>query len=313
MDDPADVSSQNRPGWYLLDGAFRLVIGRSRVRIPPRAPKPQLRRYFLALLAAQRRRPDPSLGWIIAPAGAPPPLRYVGVRPIDPTPVEALVRRPTPGDIVEDGTIQPALRTGRAFAHPPKPGCGCAALPTVPQVSCRRVSDGQVVCESVAEVDLHRRGQVAGPDQGQHRHRRGLDAGAVPACGIVAAELDAQVDQPPDPNLQQPVTAQLAIGPDRPDDLLVDLALGPRTRPVAQQPDPGGVAAGPAGGPGPAGNDGRPRGRSPPLLAGGAAGAPAGGPRPQNGPGSRPGRGAGAAAGRTGSSPPPSHGRPRTC
>src|SRR5215218_6361770 len=106
---------------------------------------------FLGLDHRARRR--------AAPAGAPPPLRYVGVRPIDPPPVEALLRRPTPGDIVEDGTIQPALRTGRAFAHPPKPGCGCAALPTVPQVSCRRGSDGQVVCVSVAEVDLHRRGQ----------------------------------------------------------------------------------------------------------------------------------------------------------
>jgi hypothetical protein len=27
MDEPADMSSQNRPAWYLLDGAFRLVIG----------------------------------------------------------------------------------------------------------------------------------------------------------------------------------------------------------------------------------------------------------------------------------------------
>jgi hypothetical protein len=102
-----------------------------------------------------------------------------------------------------------------------------------------------VVCESVAEVDLHRRGQVAGPDQGQHRHRRGLEAGAAPACGIVAAELGAQVDQQPGPNLRQPVTAQLAIGPDRPDDLLVDQPLDrePGQRPnllaqAALPPDP---------------------------------------------------------------------------
>jgi hypothetical protein len=47
----------------------------------------------------------------------------------------------------------------------------------------------------------------------------------VPAWRIVAAELGAQVDQQPGPNLQQPVTAQPPIGPDRPDDLLVDHPL----------------------------------------------------------------------------------------
>jgi hypothetical protein len=88
--------------------------------------------------------------------------------------------------------------------------------------------------------------------------------------------------------------------------------LGPRTRPAAQPADPGGVAAGSAGGPGAAGNDGRPPGRWPPLPGGGAAAAPAGGPGQPCGPGSRPGRRAGRAAGGAGSSPPPGDGRPAT-
>ena len=62
----------------------------------------------------------------------------------------------------------------------------------------------------------------------------------VPAWGIVAAELGAQVDQQPSPNLQQPVTAQPPIGPDRPDDLLVDLALD---REPGQRPNPLTLAA----------------------------------------------------------------------
>lgn len=41
----------------------------------------------------------------------------------------------------------------------------------------------------------------------------------VPAWRIVAAELDAQVDQQPGSNIQEPVTGELPIGPDRPDDL----------------------------------------------------------------------------------------------
>ena len=67
----------------------------------------------------------------------------------------------------------------------------------------------------------------------------------VPAWRIVAAELGAQVDQQPGPNLQQPVTAQPPIGLDRPDDLLVDHPLDrePGQRPnlltlAALPPDP---------------------------------------------------------------------------
>jgi hypothetical protein len=67
----------------------------------------------------------------------------------------------------------------------------------------------------------------------------------VPAWWIVAAELGAQVDQQPSPSTQQPVTANLPIGPDRPDDLLVDQALDrePGQRPnlltlAALPPDP---------------------------------------------------------------------------
>jgi hypothetical protein len=162
--------------------------------------KPQFRGPFLALLAAQRRRPDPSSGWIIAPAGraAPASLRW---SPSDRSnaprwPCFVGPLRPTPGDIVEDG--RSAAYGPGAHSHASKPGCGCAALPTVPQMSCRRGSDCQVLCESVAEVDLHHCGQVTGPDQGhQHRHRRGLEAGVVPAWRIVAAELGAQLDHQP--------------------------------------------------------------------------------------------------------------------
>src|SRR4029453_3946984 len=66
-------------------------------------------------------------------------------------------------------------------------------------------------------------------------HRPGSGRAAPPPAGpggwrgtgveIVAAELGAQVDQQPGPNLQQPVTAQPPIGPDRPDALLVDHPL----------------------------------------------------------------------------------------
>jgi hypothetical protein len=58
-------------------------------------------------------------------------------------------------------------------------------------------------------------------------------------------ELLAQVDQQPSPSIQQPVTGELPIGPDRPDDLLVDLPLDrePGQRPnlvtlAAVPPDP---------------------------------------------------------------------------
>jgi len=64
--------------------------------------------------------------------------------------------------------------------------------------------------------------------------------------------------------------------------------LGPRTRPAAPLVDPGGVAAGPAGGPGPAGHDGRPPGRWPALLGGAAADVPVGGPGRRDGQGRGP-------------------------
>jgi hypothetical protein len=71
-----------------------------------------------------------------------------------------------------------ALRIGRAFARIQNQVATAPPFRQCPKMSCRRESDCQVLCESVAEVDLHRRGQVTGPDQGhQHRHRRGLEAG----------------------------------------------------------------------------------------------------------------------------------------
>jgi hypothetical protein len=61
--------------------------------------------------------------------GKPAPLRYVGVRPIDSSPVDGLLRRPTPGEIVEGGRLgrpcgpgalsraskKPSSRLGRHF------------------------------------------------------------------------------------------------------------------------------------------------------------------------------------------------------
>ena len=83
-----------------------------------------------------------------------------------------------------------------------------------------------MVRELLPEVDLQHRGQVAGPDEGQqHRDRRGLEARLVPARGIVAPELGAQVDQQPGAGIEQPVTVQPPLGPDRPDNLVVDHAL----------------------------------------------------------------------------------------
>ena len=49
-------------------------------------------------------------------------------------PSMGLLRRPTPGEIVEGGRFGPALRAGRAFArHLRKPTCGCAAMCTWPR------------------------------------------------------------------------------------------------------------------------------------------------------------------------------------
>jgi hypothetical protein len=45
MDEPADLSSQDRPGWHLLDECVSTRIGRSRLRIPPRAPFVQVNGY----------------------------------------------------------------------------------------------------------------------------------------------------------------------------------------------------------------------------------------------------------------------------
>ena len=54
MDDPADVSCQNAPGWYLLDGCAstrnRKVVGSN----PTSGSKTAGQRAFLALLTARR-------------------------------------------------------------------------------------------------------------------------------------------------------------------------------------------------------------------------------------------------------------------
>ena len=62
---------------------IRPVIGRSRVRIPPRVPKPQFRGHlWRCRLRGGNRR---SLLWVgHRAAGAPDPLRYIGVPPAFP-------------------------------------------------------------------------------------------------------------------------------------------------------------------------------------------------------------------------------------
>jgi hypothetical protein len=65
-------------------------------------------------------------------AGAldPAPLRYVGVHPIDSSPVEGPSSSAHSGRNSGGWTIQPALRAGRAFAHLRKSVCGYTALPS---------------------------------------------------------------------------------------------------------------------------------------------------------------------------------------
>jgi hypothetical protein len=109
--------------------AFRLVIGRSRVRIPPRAPKPQVRGYFWR--GCLRSGNGRSFLWVgSSRRGGTGPLHYVGVRPIDSSPVDG---PPSSAHSGRSGgrTIGPSLRAGRAFARNlRKPTCGYAAIPT---------------------------------------------------------------------------------------------------------------------------------------------------------------------------------------
>jgi hypothetical protein len=67
-----------------------------------------------------------------------------------------------------------------------------------------------------SKVDLDHCGQVAGPNQGQqHRHRRGLQVGKVPARWVVGAELSVQIDQQACPCFKEPITDEPTIRPER--------------------------------------------------------------------------------------------------
>jgi hypothetical protein len=64
----------------------------------------------------------------------PAPLRYVGVRPINRSPVDGSPSSAHSGRNSGGRTIEPALRAGRAFARNlRKPTCGHAAIPRPPQ------------------------------------------------------------------------------------------------------------------------------------------------------------------------------------
>jgi hypothetical protein len=179
------VSSQNRPGWYLLDGAFRLVIGRSRVRIPPRAPKPQVRGHsWRCWLFSRDRR---SFLWVAhGAAGALRPLRFVGVRRFNRTPVDGSPSSAHSGWNCGGRTIGPALRAGRAFArnretnlrlrrHPTFRGRAWTPLggldysPTRPGAGAISVVPGHVGQASCTSVDL-----PVGPWPGRGGHSRAV-------------------------------------------------------------------------------------------------------------------------------------------
>jgi hypothetical protein len=118
MDDPTDVSNQNGSGRHTLDEGSstrnRKVVGSN----PTSGSKTAGQRASLALLTAQRRQAVIPLSWIIA-AGAPAPLRYVGVRLADPEPVDGPPSSAYSGRNRGGRTIGPALRAGRAFARIP--------------------------------------------------------------------------------------------------------------------------------------------------------------------------------------------------
>jgi hypothetical protein len=113
------------PSWK---ASVRLVIGRSSVRIRPRAPKPQLRghiwhcwlrssnrRSFLWVGPSRRRRTRAS-------------LRCVEVRLANPEPVDGPPSSAHSGRNSGGRTIGPTLRAGRAIARNlRKPVCGFAA------------------------------------------------------------------------------------------------------------------------------------------------------------------------------------------
>jgi hypothetical protein len=76
MDDPADGSSQNRPGWYQLDGCVSTRNRKVEGSNPSSGSKAAGQRALPALLTARRQQ-------AVIPFGCDraAPLRYVGVPP----------------------------------------------------------------------------------------------------------------------------------------------------------------------------------------------------------------------------------------
>jgi hypothetical protein len=104
MDDPADVSSQNRPGWHLLDEGSptrnRKVVGSN----PTSGSISAGQKVFLAMLTGQRQQAViPLVGHRAVSASAHFATRSPSGRLSAPS--MDLLRRPTPGGIVEDGMI----------------------------------------------------------------------------------------------------------------------------------------------------------------------------------------------------------------
>ena len=66
MDDPADLSSQNWPGWYLLDGCVSTRNRKVEGSNPSSGSKTAGQRVIQRMLTARQRHAVIPLGWIIA-------------------------------------------------------------------------------------------------------------------------------------------------------------------------------------------------------------------------------------------------------
>jgi hypothetical protein len=72
MDEPADLSSQDRPGWHLLDECVSTRNRKVEGSNPSSGSTTAGQRACPALLAVQQGQAVIPLGWIIAPQARPP-------------------------------------------------------------------------------------------------------------------------------------------------------------------------------------------------------------------------------------------------
>jgi hypothetical protein len=113
LDDPPDTSCKDSTRQYAVDDPLLSCNSRSGVRVPPPAPKGAGQ-----MLYSKASNGSPVSGTVIPRVlVAPAPLRYVGVHPIIHRPSMSLLRRPTPGEIMEGGRFARPLRAGRAIAR----------------------------------------------------------------------------------------------------------------------------------------------------------------------------------------------------